>query len=199
MLLQVVFHAQIAAEEARFDIDDVARGIIAKIRHRHPHIFGDAPRPARPTRSSRNWDSIKHAEKPSAATARSTASRTRCPALMLAQKISRRAVAVGFEWETLDDVWDKVHEEIEELQGDRAGSRRGRRRDRRRAVHRGESRAQAGHGRRDGAAADVREVPRRCADMEAGRASVRSRAAIDEMELSASGELESAVAAGRSA
>lgn len=121
VLLQIVLHAQIAADEGRFDIDDVARGITAKIRHRHPHIFGEADA-GTPDEVLANWDKIKHAEKAEKGHGTLEGIPHALPALMYAQKISRKAVAVGFEWETLDDVWKKVHEEIDELKATEPGS-----------------------------------------------------------------------------
>ena len=121
VLLQVVLHAQIADDERRFDIDDVAAKITAKIRHRHPHIFGET-QAGTPDEVLANWDRIKHREKSEKGHGTLDGIPHGLPALMYAQKISRKAVAVGFEWETLDDVWAKVHEEIEELKGTEPGS-----------------------------------------------------------------------------
>ncbi|GAB4286864.1 MAG: nucleoside triphosphate pyrophosphohydrolase [Coriobacteriia bacterium] len=122
VLLQIVLHAQIAAEAGRFTIDDVIAGIIAKIRRRHPHVFG-AVRADTAEEVTRNWEAIKRAEKGEARAEGALAGVTpTLPALMYAQELSRRAVAVGFEWETLDDVWDKVHEEIDELKATEPGS-----------------------------------------------------------------------------
>jgi MazG family protein len=112
ILLQVVFHAQIASEEGRFDIEDVAAAITEKLRRRHPHIFADAIAET-PSDVMTRWDSIKRDEKPGRGTLDGIAHTL--PALTYADKISRRAVSVGFEWETVEDVWEKVHEEIEEL------------------------------------------------------------------------------------
>jgi tetrapyrrole methylase family protein/MazG family protein len=112
VLLQVVFHAQIASEEGRFDIDDVADAIVTKLRRRHPHIFGDAVADT-PEEVVKRWDAIKRTEKPETGLLDGIA--PTLPALTYAEKISRRAVSVGFEWETVEDVWDKVHEEIDEL------------------------------------------------------------------------------------
>jgi tetrapyrrole methylase family protein/MazG family protein len=121
VLLQVVLHAQIAADEDRFDIDDVALGITEKIRRRHPHIFGEA-QAGTPDEVLANWDKIKHAEKSGKGHGALEGIPHALPALMHAQTISRKAVAVGFEWETLDDVWAKVHEEIDELKATQPGS-----------------------------------------------------------------------------
>jgi len=121
VLLQVVLHAQMASEDDRFDIDDVIRGITAKIRHRHPHIFGTA-QAGTPEEVITNWDRLKRDEKAERGHGTLDGIPQGLPGLMLAQKISRRAVAVGFEWETLDDVWEKVHEELEELKATEPGS-----------------------------------------------------------------------------
>lgn len=119
VLLQVVLHAQIAADEGRFTIDEVIGRISEKIRRRHPHIFGDVSAET-PEQVMANWDAIKRDEKAEAGLLDSIP--RSLPALMLAQKISKRAVSVGFEWETLDDIWDKVHEEIDELKQTEPGS-----------------------------------------------------------------------------
>lgn len=119
ILLQVVFHAQIASETGAFDIDDVAGAIVAKLVRRHPHIFGDAVAETASDVMTR-WDEIKREEKPERGILEGIA--PTLPALVYAEKVSRRAVSVGFEWETVDDVWDKVHEEIDELKATEAGS-----------------------------------------------------------------------------
>lgn len=121
VLLQVVLHAQIAAENGDFNIDDVATTITAKIIHRHPHIFADATAGS-PDEVIAHWDRIKHAEKTEKGHGTLDGIPHALPALMYAQKISRKAVAAGFEWETLDDVWAKVHEEINELKATEPGS-----------------------------------------------------------------------------
>lgn len=112
LLLQIVFHAQIASEEGRFDIDDVAAAIVQKLERRHPHIFGDAVADT-PAEVMTRWDAIKRTEKERESVLDGIA--PTLPALTYAEKISRRAVGVGFEWETVDDVWEKVAEEIGEL------------------------------------------------------------------------------------
>jgi len=119
ILLQVVFHAQIAEEEGRFDIDDVADAIVTKLRRRHPHIFAGATADTS-AEVMKRWDHIKRAEKPGEGLFDGIA--PTLPALTLAGKVSRRAVSVGFEWETVEGVWDKVREEIEELKAAEPGS-----------------------------------------------------------------------------
>ena len=119
ILLQVVFHAQIASEDGRFDIDDVADAIVTKLRRRHPHIFADAVADTAAEVVER-WDLIKRTEKAGKGALAGIAQTL--PALTLAEKISRRAVGVGFEWDSVEDVWDKVHEEIGELRETAPGS-----------------------------------------------------------------------------
>lgn len=119
VLLQVVLQSQIAADAGEFTIDDVCADVNAKIVRRHPHVFGDA------AGGSANdvitlWDKIKLQEKEAAGEGAREPGllysvSLNFPALMQAQKISRKAAAAGFEWDTLDDVWEKVAEESEEL------------------------------------------------------------------------------------
>ncbi|MBN1192920.1 MAG: nucleoside triphosphate pyrophosphohydrolase [Coriobacteriia bacterium] len=119
VLLQVVLHAQIGAEDGTFTIDDVIAGIITKIRRRHPHIFGSVTAETS-AEVTRNWDAIKREEKPHAGVLGEVPEAL--PALMRAQKISRRAAGMGFEWEDIDGVWAKVHEEIDELKAAEQGT-----------------------------------------------------------------------------
>lgn len=119
ILLQVVFHAQIATENGDFTIDDTIANIIAKLRRRHPHIFGNATADT-PAEVMERWDRIKRDEKAGAGVLDGIAHTL--PALTYADKMSRRAVAVGFDWDTIDGVWDKVHEEIDELKATEPGT-----------------------------------------------------------------------------
>ena len=134
VLLQVVLHSQIASDAGEFTIDDVCADVNAKMIRRHPHVFGEA------TAENANdvlglWDQVKLAERRSAEeTGEGTSEGAdegagtqarqaglldgvprSFPALMEALKVSRKAAAVGFEWDTLDDVWSKVGEEVAEL------------------------------------------------------------------------------------
>ena len=127
VLLQVVLHSQIAADAGEFTIDDVCECIDEKMIRRHPHVFaGTAASNANEV--AELWEQVKLAEKEAAdakAAARMAAGEAReglldavpthFPALLQAQKISRKAAAAGFEWETVDDVWNKVAEERAEL------------------------------------------------------------------------------------
>ena len=124
VLLQVVLQSQIAADAGEFTIDDVCADVNAKMIRRHPHVFGDASA-ADASAVLGLWDQVKLAEKEAADDEADAAGRRRegllngvptsFPALMQAQKISRKAVAAGFEWDTLDDVWAQVAEEVAEL------------------------------------------------------------------------------------
>jgi XTP/dITP diphosphohydrolase len=125
LLLQVVLHARIAAEEGRFNLAAVARGISAKLVRRHPHVFGDAPRAADSAAVRASWEAIKAQERQELQTTAATsasplsdrlAEKVRGqPAIAAAMTISRKAAAAGFEWDTLAGVWAKVHEELDEL------------------------------------------------------------------------------------
>lgn len=119
VLLQVVLNAQIAADEGTFTIDDVIAGITAKIRRRHPHVFGTAVAETAED-VTRTWDAVKREERQGGGVVADVPAAF--PALVRAQKISRRAAAAGFEWEDLAGVWEKVHEEIDELTSTAPGS-----------------------------------------------------------------------------
>lgn len=127
VLLQVVLQSQIAADAGEFTIDDVCRDVNDKIIRRHPHVFGDAVA-GTPEEVLRVWDKEKLAEREASDASAASGSVSGAqvpglldstprslPALMQAQKISRKAAACGFEWESLDDVWAKVYEEEDEL------------------------------------------------------------------------------------
>ena len=121
VLLQVVLQSQIAADAGEFAIDDVIESISAKIVRRHPHVFGDAHAE---TASDvvRSWDEIKGEERAEKNEGLLDTVPHALPALMLAQTISRKAVSAGFEWDSLEGVWAKVHEEIDELKAAEPGT-----------------------------------------------------------------------------
>jgi tetrapyrrole methylase family protein/MazG family protein len=121
VLLQVVLQSQIASDAGEFTIDDVIADVFSKIVRRHPHVFGEASAET-PAEVHRRWDEIKRDEKSEKGKGLLDEIATAMPALMLAQTISRKAVAAGFEWESLDGVWAKVHEEIDELKAVEPGS-----------------------------------------------------------------------------
>lgn len=113
LLLQVVFHAQMAAEAGHFTLDDVAAGIVAKMERRHPHIFGDVAERLAASAVKANWETIKAAEKPRESALDGVA--LTLPALLRAQKISARAARTGFDWPDAGGALAKVHEELAEL------------------------------------------------------------------------------------
>jgi len=125
VLLQVVMQSQIAAEAGEFTIDDVCAEVNAKMIRRHPHVFGEA-KAENANEVLGLWEQVKLAEKEAADEQAAQDGDVRegllyavprsFPALLQAQKISRKAVAAGFEWDTLDDVWDQVAEERAELE-----------------------------------------------------------------------------------
>ena len=120
VLLQVVLQSQVAADAGNFTIDDVCETIDKKMIRRHPHVFGDA-NAQNANEVADLWEQVKLSEKGKKAGAEEASYLlddvpSHFPALLQAQKISRRAVAVGFEWDTIDDVWDKVAEERAELE-----------------------------------------------------------------------------------
>lgn len=133
VLLQVVLQSQIAADAGEFDVADVCRDVNEKMIRRHPHVFGDKDA----TSASEVldiWDKVKLAERKNAAGQNGTDEQNDTdqqtiaepeglldsipvsfPALMQASKISRKAVSVGFEWDSVEAVWEKVEEEIAEF------------------------------------------------------------------------------------
>jgi ATP diphosphatase len=120
LLLQVVFHAQMASEQGAFGFADVARGIGEKLVRRHPHVFGDAGRgDAESVR--RSWEEIKRAERADAghedASALAGIARG-LPEWQRAVKLQERAARVGFDWPSPAPVIDKLHEEIDEVRAE---------------------------------------------------------------------------------
>lgn len=116
LLLQVVFHAQMASEQGIFTFEDVAKGISDKMIHRHPHVFADATAPTLEEYQS-HWESIKaeeRAKKPALQSILDDVPHA-FPALMRAVKLQKRAARVGFDWEKSEDIYDKIREELEEV------------------------------------------------------------------------------------
>ncbi len=120
-LLQSVFHAQLAAEEGVFTIDDVVNGITTKLIRRHPHVFGDVDA-ADSAAVLVNWEKIKREEKADLSAVRRKSALdgvpVSMPALVRATEISRKAVKVGFDWPDLAGVMAKVSEELAELRAE---------------------------------------------------------------------------------
>lgn len=113
VLLQVVLHAQIASEEGNFNIEDIAKEISDKIVRRHPHVFSDTK--VNGTEEVLvNWDKIKSKEKPERKSALSGIAKS-LPALVMAAKLSKKAVKVGFEWPSTESLWNCFLSEIDEF------------------------------------------------------------------------------------
>ena len=126
LLLQVVLHAQLAAEEQVFDLTDVWATLAAKIVRRHPHVFGDAE--ARTASDvNRQWERIKAVERAGEAEGASTGTGSArsaldgisrsLPALAASQEMQERAANIGYDWPSFEGVLDKVREELDELAG----------------------------------------------------------------------------------
>lgn len=120
LLLQVIFHATIAAEKGDFTIEDVAAGVTQKLVLRHPHVFGDA-KLERAEDVLDNWDTLKANERE--ASGKPTQPRESIldevpihfPALLEALKLTKKAAKVGFDWKDQEQIFDKLTEEVAEL------------------------------------------------------------------------------------
>ena len=117
LLLQVVFHAQIASDEGHFSIADVTQAISEKMVRRHPHVFGDeAQRTAEAQTGA--WEEIKAAERAQKAEADPSALSgvaLALPALMRSEKLQKRAARTGFDWTDPKDIFNKLEEEMDEV------------------------------------------------------------------------------------
>jgi len=111
LLLQVIFHSEIAMEEGRFSIDDVAHGIVQKIIRRHPHVFSDVN-----VKDSddvlKNWEKIKKGEGKKSVL---EGVPNQLPALLKAKMVQEKSKRVGFDWKNIDGAIGKLYEEVEEL------------------------------------------------------------------------------------
>jgi len=125
LYLQIVLHAQLAAEAGVFDITDVEEAISRKIVRRHPHVFGDA-RVSTTGDVNRQWEQIKRGEREDAAAAGAPGEATEVrsaldgisrsmPALAATQEMQERAANLGYDWPEIVGILDKVHEELAEL------------------------------------------------------------------------------------
>ena len=113
LLLQVVFHAQMASEANLFDFDDVVAAICDKLERRHPHVFGDDKARNDALAQQMAWERDKARERQGNTLLGDVP--VALPALMRAQKIQKRAASVGFDWPDAQGARDKVHEELREL------------------------------------------------------------------------------------
>lgn len=120
LLFQVIFYAQVAKERGEFAIDDVTNAIHTKMVRRHPHVFGDV-RADNSAEVLRNWESMKAEERRAAGKAQNDNTSildgvsSKAPALMEAHQLSTKAARVGFDWKNVEEIFEKLHEEIEEL------------------------------------------------------------------------------------
>jgi len=121
VLLQVVFHAQIAKEEGKFTIDDVIKAICEKMIRRHPHVFGDENL-GTSAEVLKKWEEIKNSEKEEKPKSAMDKVPRSMVALSRAQELSRRAAKVGFDWSNPEPVLEKVKEEIAEFELEKNGS-----------------------------------------------------------------------------
>lgn len=115
LLMQVVFHAQMEAEDGVFEFNDITDGICKKLIERHPHVFGEVNISGVDDVLT-NWDAIKRKSKGQKTTTQSMNSVPReLPALMRAMKLQKKAADVGFDWSNVSGALDKLEEEISEL------------------------------------------------------------------------------------
>ncbi len=122
LLLQVVYHSQIARETGSFTFDDVAAAIADKMVDRHPHVFGDMDIRTADAQTV-SWEARKAAERAAKGATEGTPGTLdgvalALPALMRAEKIQKRAARVGFDWATIGPVIDKIEEELRELRAE---------------------------------------------------------------------------------
>ena len=112
LLMQVVLHAQIAADSGSFTIEDVLQSINTKLVHRHPHVFGSSK--AKDARQvTLSWEARKQEEREGASLLSSLPQGM--PALAYSQAMQRRAARVGFDWKEVDEIIEKLVEEVKEI------------------------------------------------------------------------------------
>lgn len=120
LLLQVLFYSQMAAEAGHFTLHNVLENLNAKLIRRHPHVFGELTGIETADAVRSTWETIKQEEQASSGVQKKDnllldAVPRVFPALLEAEKLSKKAAEVGFDWNSADDVLEKVHEEITEL------------------------------------------------------------------------------------
>lgn len=118
LLLQVVLQAQVAQDNHQFDLSHVAQNITEKLIRRHPHVFADLEVQSI-DEVHQNWETIKATENPTDDSKLSNKLKKYArslPPLMASMKISVKAAKAGFEWDSIDGVWEKFHEELAEFQ-----------------------------------------------------------------------------------
>lgn len=121
LLFQITFFARVAGERGEFTIDDVISHVHEKMVRRHPHVFGET-KAGDSAAVLRNWEAIKAEEKRAAGKSVDAGGgsildgvSTKAPALMEAHQISTKVARVGFDWESIEDVFAKLEEEVDEL------------------------------------------------------------------------------------
>lgn len=115
LLFQVAFHSRIAEERGLFDFGDVVEGIVAKMIHRHPHVFGDQDKPKNAAQQVEDWEALKKRDRAAQKMRILDDVALALPALMRAVKLQKRASKVGFDWNNADLVIDKLVEEAREV------------------------------------------------------------------------------------
>jgi tetrapyrrole methylase family protein/MazG family protein len=113
LLLQIMLHAQIAGESGRFNIDDVVQHISRKLIHRHPHVFG-GEKAKDVAEVEHNWEALKQEEKEEGESILAGMPE-QMPALAYSQSMQRRVAGIGFDWKEVEDIIDKLAEEVGEI------------------------------------------------------------------------------------
>jgi len=116
LLFNIVFHARIAEEKGQFSFDDVAQGIADKMLRRHPHVFGESrDQQVSDAELSQQWQALKQAEKKNSASPDLDSDMASRSAIYRARRIQKAAAEAGFDWPSIDPVFDKLEEEFAEL------------------------------------------------------------------------------------
>lgn len=113
LLLQIMLHAQIATESGQFEIDDVVRSISQKLIHRHPHVFG-GQKVQDVVEVEQNWEALKQEERVEGESILAGMPE-QMPGLAYSQSMQRRVAGVGFDWEKVEEIIDKLAEEVAEI------------------------------------------------------------------------------------
>ncbi len=115
LLLQIVFHAQLASERGRFDAADVADSISDKLVRRHPHVFGSSRKRLTSTQVLANWERIKLSEKPRKSRSLLAGIPKSMPALLKAYRVQEKVAQYGFDWQHAEGALVKLREEVDEF------------------------------------------------------------------------------------
>jgi tetrapyrrole methylase family protein/MazG family protein len=123
LLFQIIFHAEIARERGEFDIDDVIEGISEKMRSRHPHVFGGGAELETAEEVLEQWE-VKKREEGKLRRSLLEGVPSAMPSLLRAHRLQARAARAGFDWKRVEDVMDKLEEELGEFRAALAGKDR---------------------------------------------------------------------------